>query len=426
MAIYKDIDRPEYLAKLERHRVATDRIKMVTGVRRSGKSTLFRLFQNKLRAEGITEDQILNIDLEDFANMELRDGAKLHKFVEDHVAKNKLTYVFIDEVQFVPNYVDVIVSLRKLNNIDLYVTGSNTSLLKGNLPKKLVGRTQQIHIFPLSFKEYVSRYISVSGTPGGLLDAQFQDYITYGSFPGVLVYREPQIKQGGVVEEWDIKGAKEYLAGTYDDILVRDILEQEDVKELPELTRVINFMFSNIGSATSINNIFGVINNDLKLKADDKKLYAPAIEKYLNALVNSFLFYKADVEHIGKELLRTNAKYYAVDVGMRYNVLGGTTAQDAGHMLENIVYLELLRRGYDVKVGKVGDKEIDFIAQAPDGHTEYYQVAQSVIGEETLVRELAPLEALKDNYPKFLLTRDLGRDNYNGIQRLNALEWLLA
>jgi predicted AAA+ superfamily ATPase len=207
---------------------------------------------------------------------------------------------------------------------------------------------------------------------------------------------------------------------------MRDVMQQDDIKELPQLTRVVNFLFSNIGSETSVNNMIGVINNEFKLRPNDKKLYAPILERYLQALLDCFIFYKAEKQYIsGKELLRTNVKYYAVDPGLRYYSLGGTSETDAGHLLENIVYLELLRRGYKVKTGKITDKEIDFVAQKPAGRVEYYQVSQSVKDEKTLSRELEPLRLIKDNYPKFLLTRDHSSDNYKGIQHFNVLDWLL-
>jgi predicted AAA+ superfamily ATPase len=202
----------------------------------------------------------------------------------------------------------------------------------------------------------------------------------------------------------------------------------DDVKELPQLTRVVNFLFSNIGSETSINNMVGIVNNEFKLRPNDKKLYAPMLEKYLQALLDCFVFYRVERHTSGKQLLRTNAKYYAVDTGLRYYLLGGTALTDAGHLLENVVYLELLRRGYKINIGKIGDKEIDFVAQKPGGLIEYYQVAQSVMDENTLAREIGPLQeqAKKDNYPKFLLTRDYDHNNYRGIQHTNVLDWLLG
>ena len=412
----KIIPRPDYLDNLERHRVTPDLIKIVTGVRRCGKSTILKMFQDKLRSEGIKDGQILAINFEDFANKDLLDGAKLHQFVEARTTGNKQNYVFLDEVQLVSEFGEVINSLRLRENIDLYVTGSNSSLLSGRLPKILGGRYIQIHMLPLSFKEYVS------GSPHDNkinADTVFQQYLEYGSFPEVLAYWKSAA--------WDQQGMGEYLSHIYESIIMRDVMQHDGVKELPQLTRVVNFLFSNIGSETSINNMTGVINNEFKLKPNDKKLYAPMLEKYLEALLDSFVFYRADKQYIsGKELLRTNAKYYAVDAGLRYYSLGGTAKTDAGHLLENVVYLELLRRGYKIKVGKIGGREIDFVAQKPGGQIEYYQVALSVMDESTLVRELSALEAVKDHYPKFLLTRDYDSNNYKGIQHLNVLDWLLG
>jgi uncharacterized protein len=419
MPVNKPIVRPNYLADIERHRVADDLIKIITGVRRCGKSTILRMYQDKLRSEGISEKQILAIDLEDFSNKLLLDGGRLHEFVMGKVAKNRRNYVFLDEIQLVSEFGEVINSLRMKKNIDLYVTGSNSSLLSSKLPKILGGRYIQIHMFPLSFREYMSGHKPNEKTN---TDTLFQNYLENSSFPEALIYLK-----GAETNQWDKQGMREYLSHIYESIIMRDVMQRDDVKELPQLTRVVNFLFSNIGSETSINNMVGVINNDFKLKPNDKTLYAPILEKYLTALLDCFVFYKAEKQYLrGKELLRTNAKYYAVDAGLRYYLLGGTAETDAGHMLENVVYLELLRRGYKVKTGKIDDKEIDFVAQKPGGQVEYYQVAQSVMDETTLARELKPLQMIKDNYPKFILSRDRNRDNYSGIQHFNILDWLLG
>ena len=410
----KIIHRPDYFAGLERHRLAPDLIKIVTGVRRCGKSTLLRMYQDKLRAEGVNDEQILAISFEDMANRPLLDGAKLHEFVESRVVKGKPNYVFLDEIQLVSDFGEVINSLRLRDNIDLYVTGSNSSLLSGRLPKILGGRYIQMHMFPLSFREYVSAFPDPERNS---VDSIFQHYLEYGSFPETFAY----------LAQWDRQGAREYLSHIYESIIMRDVMQRDDVKELPQLTRVVSFLFSNIGSETSINNMVGVINNEFKLKPSSKPLYAPMLEKYLEALLDCFVFYRAERQHIsGKELLRTNAKYYAVDVSLRYHLLGGTSRTDAGHILENVVYLELLRRGYKVKVGKINDREIDFVAWKPGGLLEYYQVAQSVVDQNTLERELTPLRAVKDNHPKFLLTRDYDCGTYKGIRHLNVLDWLLG
>ena len=408
------IQRPDYLNSLARHKVVPGLIKIMSGVRRCGKSTLLKMYQDKLRSEGIKDRQIIAVNLEDITNKPLLDGSKLHEFVEARTAKNRLNYVFLDEIQLVSGFGEVINSLRLRENIDLYVTGSNSSLLSARLPKILGGRYIQIHMFPLSFREYINGFPSQGKTSP---DTIFHHYLEYSSFPEALAY----------LPQRDRQGVREYLSHIYESIIMRDVMQRDDIKELPQLTRVINFLFSNIGSETSINNMMGVINNEFTLRPNEKKLYAPMLEKYLNALLDCFIFYKADKQYIrGKELLRTNAKYYAVDVGLRYYLLGGTTKTDAGHLLENVVYLELLRRGYKVEVGKIGDKEIDFVAQKPGGRIEYYQVAQSVMDESTLSRELEPLEAIRDNYPKILLSRDQDRNNYKGIQHINVLDWLLG
>ena len=405
------IPRPNYLENLQRHRGVPDLVKMVTGVRRCGKSTILKMYQETLRGEGIREEQILAIDFEDFANKQLLSGERLHKFVEERTINNKQNFVFLDEIQLVSEFGEVINSLRMRPNIDLYVTGSNSALQPGSLPKILGGRYIQIHMLPLSFSEYISGYRKSTEMNA---DTVFQQYLEYGSFPETLAY-------------WELRGMREYLSHIYESIIMRDVMQHDDVKELPQLTRVVKFLFSNIGSETSINNMVGVVNDEFKLKPNDKKLYAPMLEKYLGALLYSFIFYKLDKQYIsGKELLRTNAKYYAVDAGLRYYLLGGTAATDAGHLLENVVYLELLRRGYKTVFGKIGDKEIDFVAQKPGGQIEYYQVSQSVMDERTLARELGPLQMINDNYPKYLLSRDYDRNNYRGIQHINVLDWLLG
>ena len=415
------IPRPDYFAALDRHRVSSDLIKIVTGVRRCGKSTLLRMYQEKLRSEGISGNQIIALNFEDVANRHLLDGDNLHEFVIAKTSKTGLNYVFLDEAQLVSGFGELINSLRMRENIDLYITGSNSSLLAGRLPKILGGRYIQIHMFPLSFREYTHAF---SDSHAGI-DEMFQQYLEYSSFPEVLIYRKNSANTGFAGSQWDRQGVHEYLSHIYESIIMRDVMQRDDVKELPQLTRVVNYLFCNIGSETSINNMVGVINNEFKLKPDCKTLYAPMLERYLAALLDSFIFYKSDRHCInGRELLRTNAKYYAVDVGLRYYLLGGTAVTDAGHLLENIVFLELLRRGYKVKTGRIGDKEIDFSVQKPGGQVEYYQVAQSVIDENTLLRELAPLQAIKDNYPKFILTRDFGHTTYKGIRQINVLEWL--
>ena len=258
-------------------------------------------------------------------------------------------------------------------------------------------------------------------------------HVEQSSFPEVLAYYE-QPKHDGTTQSdvsgrhggyWNEPGVRSYLDAIYNSIMIKDVMLQHGVKEAALLERVVKCLFSNIGSETSINSMVNMLNNDLKLLSTEKKVYAATLETYIGALLKSYVFYKAERRYIkGREYLRANAKYYAVDAGLRYFLLGNKGA-DSGHILENIVYLELLRRGYRVCIGRVGEKELDFVAEGANG-IEYFQVAETVRGKETLARELSPLEAIRDHNPKFLLTRDYEpKTSHNGIRQLNVLEWLL-
>lgn len=420
------LNRPEYIEALNRHRDKSNLIKVVTGVRRCGKSTLFDLFQDSLREAGVKNSQIItiNLELKDFADF--RNGDLLYKHVKDLTSNGKTKYyVFLDELQLATDYEDVANSLRLQKNIDLYVTGSNSNILSGvsaGKPKsdgketRWGGRYIEIKMLPLSFKEYASAFTDTRLS----FDELYQNYVEQSGFPETTAY----INSSG---EYDKQGVQDYLDTVYNTILVKDIMRQDGVKDIALLERVLRFMFANIGSETSLNGIVGVLNNDLKFFPTQKKVYAETLEKYVSALKKTFLFYDATGYNTkGKEYLTSNAKYYAVDVGLRYYLLGGGHLTDSGHILENVVYLELARRGYKISVGRVKGKEVDFVAQKPGGKKEYYQVSQSVLNDDTLYRELASLKNIKDNYPKYLLTRDYGNANYNGIQHKNVLHWLLG
>ena len=422
------INRREYLVELEKHRGKSGLIKVVTGVRRCGKSTLLQLFRKKLAKDRVPASRIINISLESIENEELRNGKALYKFVKSKIKSNDLHYVFIDEIQLANGYEEAANSLRLLKNTDLFVTGSNSNILSGDLATRWAGRYVEIKMLPLSFREFASVF------PDTNHDIIFRHYIEQGSFPEVLAYFE-QFKFDGPVKadgsrrfsgyHWDENGARTYLDAIYNSIMIKDVMLQHGIKEVYLLDRVVKCLFSNIGSETSINGMVNMLNNDLKLHPTEKKVYAARLEDYINGLLRSFVFYKAERNYIkGREYLKTNAKYYVVDVGLRYYLLGNKGA-DSGHILENIVYLELLRRGYKVSIGKVGEKEIDFVAEGVKG-IEYYQVAETVRGKETLARELDPLNAIHDHNPKFLLTRDYEpKTSHNGIKQLNVLEWLL-
>jgi len=421
------IDRHEYITELESHKGKSGLIKVVTGVRRCGKSTLLQLFQKKLIKNKVNSERIINISLEGIENEDLRDGKNLYKYVKDKIKNGDLHYVFIDEVQLATGYEEAVNSIRLLKNADLYVTGSNSNILSGKFATRWAGRYVEIKMLPLSFYEYASAF------PNTNSDIVYRNYIEQSSFPEVLAYYERPVHDGTIKYDgkkphagyWNESGVYTYLDAIYNSIMIKDVMLQNGVKEAALLERVVKCLFSNIGSETSINGMVNMLNNDLKLSPTQKKVYAASLEDYLDALLKSFVFYKAERCFIkGREYLRTNAKYYAVDVGLRYFLLGEKGA-DSGHILENVVFLELLRRGYNVHIGKVGEKEVDFVAENHDG-VEYYQVAETVRGKETLAREISPLNAINDHNPKFLLTRDYEpQKTHNGIRQLNVLEWLL-
>ena len=423
------INRPGYLAELERHRGKSGLIKVVTGVRRCGKSTLLQLFREKL-AKKVPASRIICINLESIESENLRNGKTLYKHIKNKLKAKEMHFVFIDEVQLAYGYEEIVNSLRLLDNVDLYVTGSNSSILSGEIATRWAGRYVEIKMLPLSFKEYANTFPDVNAKA----DIIFKNYVEQSSFPEVLAYHyegakhDSNIKHNGSRrhgEYWDHDAVRSYLEAIYNSILIKDVMFQQGIKEVPLLERIVKCLFSNIGSETSINNMVNMVNNDLKLSPQGKRVYAEMMETYIGGLVRSYVFYKAERFYVkGREHLKTNAKYYAVDLGLRYLLLGHKSA-DSGHILENIVYLELLRRGYKIYIGKVGEKEVDFVAEGADG-TEYYQVAETVRGRETLSRELSSLNAIRDHNPKYLLTRDYEpKTTHNGIKQLNVLEWLL-
>jgi predicted AAA+ superfamily ATPase len=404
------INRLEYLAELDKHRGKSGLIKVVTGVRRCGKSTLLLLYQKKLVRAGIPRGRIINLSLESIENEDLRDGKVLYKHIKDKAKIGGLHYVFIDEIQLARGYEEAVNSLRLLKNVDLYVTGSNSNIFTGSLVTRWAGRYVEVRMLPLSFREYASMFKNVYNNP----DIIFKNYIEQSSFPEALIYTH------------DGTGIRAYLDAIYNSIMIKDVMLQHGVKEVALLERIVKCLFSNIGSETSINNMVNMLNNVMMLQPSEKKVYAATLEAYIDGLLKSFVFYKAERHFIkGREYLRTNAKYYAVDTGLRYFLLGNKGA-DSGHILENIVFLELLRRGYKVSIGKVDEKEVDFVTEGANG-IEYFQVAETVRGKGTLDRELAPLNAIPDHNPKFLLTRDYEpKTSHNGIRQLNVLEWLLG
>lgn len=394
------ITRHEYLEDLISFK-DKNLIKVITGIRRCGKSTMFEIYGDYLKGNGISGTQIISINLEDGEYRKLRTAEQLYEYISQRLSGEERFYVFLDEVQQVEQFEKAVDWLYVKKNVDLYITGSNAFLLSGELATLLSGRYVEIKMLPLSFKEYASVFPESVNT-GEL----FMKYLTDSSFPGTLELERKQ----------DIKV---YLEGIYHTILLKDIVTRKKIGDSAMLQSVVEYMFDNIGNLCSSTKIANT------MTSAGRKISVPTVEGYLDALTDSFILYKVGRYDIkGKQYLSTGAKFYTADIGMRYYLLG-TKAGDMGRILENIVYLELRRRGYEIYVGKLGDAEVDFIAVGAEGE-EYYQVSQSVMSEETLRRELASLEAIKDHNPKYLLTMDyMPLTSHNGIKQINIIQWLL-
>jgi hypothetical protein len=396
------IQREEYLNKLIAFK-DKQLIKVITGVRRCGKSKLLEMYQEYLKKQGIAEEQIIAINFEDYDFDRLKDCDQLYAYIKSRLIDGKMVYVFLDEIQQVPNFPKVVDSLFIKDNIDLYITGSNAYMLSSEIATLISGRYVEISMLPLSFKEYV-----VSTGDFTDLGRKYTDYLTNSSFPFTLELKGQP------------KEIRDYLEAVYHTIVVKDVANRNKIVDLMMLQSITRFMFDNIGNPLSTKKIADT------MTSDGRKIDVKTVEKYVKALQESFVLYQAQRYNIkGKQYLKTNEKYYVVDIGLRYMLLGNRST-DVGHILENVVYLELLRRGYEVYVGKVGELEVDFVAISP-AQTVYFQVAASVRDEETLKRELTPLQKIKDHYPKYLLTLDEDPEaDYDGIRRINALSWLLG
>jgi len=428
------LDRPEYIRQLKSWQGQNDLIKIVTGVRRCGKSKLFELFQTQLQFDKIADDdQIVSINLEDLIQTQkigltenseyfLVGYEKLLDYILARLNPQKMNFVFIDEVQLLIGWQKVANTLRLQKNVDVYLTGSNAYMFSSDLANSLGGRYVEIKMQPLSFKEYfianpknVKFYIDTRQIGFNLetTNTSYYHYIRESGFPQTLKML------------YDRQHISDYLHDTvYLNTVQKDIVKRFNIADTNKLDSVVKYMFDNIGNETSVRNI------ERGLSAGGHKISVPTIDRIIEGLLDSFLMYKCDRYDIkGKQYLDSNSKYYVADIGLR-TALIGMKDMDAGHILENVVYLELIRRGYEVTVGKIhkGNKiiEVDFVAKKSGGIVEYYQVALNVIGTELLERELAPLKAIEDNYPKFLLTMDYGSGENDGIKRLNVLDWLLG
>ena len=378
-------------------------IKVVTGIRRCGKSKLLELYQQWLLEQGVDEEQIISINFEDLDFEELTEYKKLYAYLKERLLKDKMTYIFLDEIQNVDQFPKVVDSLYIKENVDIYITGSNANMLSSEIATLLSGRYMQIEMLPFSFKEYMI-------STGSMDDrgTKYVDYLQNSSFPYTLELKDQPDE------------IRNYLEGLYNTIVVKDIMDRKKITDPMMLKSILRFLFDSIGSPLSSKKIADT------MTSAGRKIDARTVEKYLEVLTESYIIYQAKRYNIkGKQYLKTLEKYYVADIGFRFMLLG-SRQMDAGHILENVVYLELLRRGYDVYVGKVDEFEVDFVAQNGKG-TMYFQVALSVRDEATLERELRPLQSIKDHYPKVILTMDDDPEvHYDGIRRINARDWLLG
>lgn len=405
------IERKNYLEKLIAWKDEKV-IKVVTGIRRCGKSTLLDLYKEYLKKNGAEDGQIVAVNFEDLENEALQDYKALYAYLSGSLRRGKMTYIFLDEIQKVEGFEKVVDSLYIKENVDVYITGSNSWLLSGELATLLSGRYIEIKMLPFSFAEfYASR-------GGGDADRLFADYMANGSFPYIATMDRTK-------EKIDM-----YLEGIYNTVIVKDIEERQNRKEndpnrrkvsdISLLKNISKFLANSIGSPISVKRIADYITSS------GRKVSQNTIDGYIEALVQAYVFYQAeryDVE--GKQLLKQNGKFYIVDLGLRRYLLP-KREYDLGYSLENVVYLELLRRGYEVHVGKMGQTEVDFVAKKDDV-ISYYQITASLMEQTTFERKIKPLKRINDNYPKRILTLErftLG--NYEGIEVLNAVDWLLG
>ena len=383
---------------------AKDIIKVVSGLRRSGKSTLLKLFKEELLSRGTKQEAIQFLNFEDLSYEELcQDYHKLYHYLVNHLQPDVMNYIFLDEIQNVSGFEKVVDSLYLRPNVDLYITGSNAYFLSGKLATLLSGRYVEYKLLPLSFAEYCHSVKAQGKTPA----QNYREYISTSSLPYTINLA-------------DSASLSDYLRGTYSTIVLKDIVARLGISDVSMLESVTAFLMDSIGNLITPRKIADT------MTSMHRKIDARTVEKYMRALTDSLLLYRTRRYDLkGKQLLSLHSKYYVSDLGFR-RLLSSGRRPDYGHVLENVVYLELLRRGYDVRVGQLPDGEIDFVAMKND-ELVYYQVCLSILEESTLERELAPLKKRRDNYPKYLLTLDdtIPDSNYEGILARNVLTWLL-
>ncbi|HHX18022.1 MAG TPA: ATP-binding protein [Clostridium sp.] len=394
------IQREEYLnwlIKLKDKHI----IKVITGIRRCGKSTIFRLYQEYLLKNNISEKQIIDLNFDDNKNRDLLEQNKLYDYIISKAVSDKKTYIFLDEVQNVKDFEKCVNSLHLNENFDIYLTGSNSYMLSGELATFLTGRYMQIHMLPLSFKEFKST-ASESNE-----EIVYNNYISDGGFPYLINLNDFVLKNN-------------YLDGIYNTVLIKDIITRKQIKDVLILDSVVRFLFDNIGCLVSTKKISDTLNSS------GRKNSINTIESYVSALIDSYIIYKVNRYDIkGKQHLKTLEKYYVCDLGLRNYLLGNKEGMDLGHILENIIFLELKRRGHKIYVGKTENSEIDFVIE-DNREIKYIQVALTVRDKNTLNRELAPLNSIEDHHPKYLITLDFDTNNHSGIKQINALDYLMG
>ena len=399
----KYIERAEYLRTL---RELKDKhfIKVITGVRRAGKSTLMQLFREEIIGR-VAREQTQSYNFEDPKYNEMADWREIYDLIDSKLIKDKPNYIFLDEVQNVPEFEKLLDGLYINENIDLYVTGSNAYLLSSELATLLTGRAYEINILPFSFKEFAQTYTTPVDN-----SIKFEHFMRYSAFPQAteLMHQDPTL-------------VPNYLRGVYQSILVKDMLPRKQIYAERSFEGVINYVMDSIGSSLSPNSIARTLANE------NKAVDSRTVNTYLKSLCDSFVLYKAERFDIkGKQNLATQEKYYTVDLGFRNLLLGKEVGQDDGHLLENVIYLELRRRGNEIWVGKIGEREVDFVARDNEGYLTYYQVAYTVRDETVLERELTPFDKIPDHNPKILITLDPEEVSRRGVRQINAINWLLS
>lgn len=404
------INRPEYLNQLIQNK-DVDLVKIVTGIRRCGKSSLLDLFHQHLLNHGVADSNIIHMNLESLRYRDLKDYLVFYDYVSERIAKSGKTYLIFDELQVIEHWEKAIESFRLDFDVDIYITGSNAYLLSTEFSTLLSGRYVEIRMLPLSFKEFLDFY---EFAPDISIEEKFQKYLQFGGMPILREYRFNEVR------------SMQALEGIYSTVILRDILQRNTQSNQGLLHRLMLFLCSNIGSITSPSSIGNVLSNEGDIEGKGKKIASQTVEKYISMLRSAFIFYSVERYDVkGKQLLKTLGKNYIIDLGFR-NMLLGYRDADRGHIIENIVFLELIRRDYHVYIGKFKETEIDFVAEKPNDKL-YIQVTESMLSPETRERELRPLQMIPDNYEKIVLSMDRNYiTSYDGIKSLNLIDWLLA